>query len=45
MMKIYQKAYKRYQDACENYGIESLSMNLFVKHLTVEQLEEYLKGH
>jgi hypothetical protein len=42
-MEIYQKAYEYYQAACQNYGMESLNFNLFVKHLTKEQLDLYIK--
>jgi hypothetical protein len=42
-MEIYQKAYEYYRTVCQSYGMESLNFNLFVKHLTKEQLELYIK--
>lgn len=42
-MKIYQQAYERYQNACQNYGMKSMSIAQFVKNLTKEQLNEYMK--
>jgi hypothetical protein len=41
-MENYQKAYQHYQSACENYGMESMSFYQFLKHLTKEQLQEYM---
>lgn len=42
-MKIYQKAYECYRSACKNYGIKSMSIHQFVRNLTKEQLNEYMK--
>lgn len=42
-MEMYQKAYEYYKAACENNGVESLSIYQFVKYLTKEQLNEYNK--
>lgn len=42
-MEIYQKAYECYRAACQSYGMESLNIIQFVKHLTKEQLDEYIK--
>lgn len=42
-MEDYQKAYEHYRAACKRYGIKSMSFHQFVKHLTTEQLNEYMK--
>jgi hypothetical protein len=42
-MGMYQKAYERYRAACQNYGMESMKIDQFIRHLTKEQLHEYLK--
>ncbi|WP_203554039.1 hypothetical protein [Bacillus sp. B15-48] len=42
-MGMYQKAYESYCVACENYGMESMNIEQFIKNLTKEQLHEYLK--
>jgi hypothetical protein len=42
-MEMYQKAYECYRAACQSYGMESLNFNLFVKQLTKEQLDEFMK--
>ncbi|WP_187118969.1 hypothetical protein [Bacillus marasmi] len=42
-MDIYRQAYESYKSACENYGMESMNFNMFIKHLTDEQLSEFSK--
>lgn len=42
-MEKYREAYENYKEACERYGMESVNFHQFVQHLTVEQLNEYLK--
>ncbi|MFB6469068.1 hypothetical protein ACE38V_20150 [Cytobacillus sp. Hz8] len=42
-MDMYQKAYEYYKTACENNGVEWVSIHQFVKHLTMEQISEYSK--
>ncbi|WP_187292174.1 hypothetical protein [Bacillus sp. 1NLA3E] len=43
-MEMYREAYESYKEACENFGMESINFNHFVKHLTTEQLHEYSKN-
>ncbi|MEK4029530.1 MULTISPECIES: hypothetical protein [Bacillaceae] len=43
-MEMYREAYEYYMESCENYEMESISFYHFVKHLTEEQLQEYMKS-
>jgi hypothetical protein len=38
---MYRNAYESYKTACENYGMESIDFNKFVRHLTTEQLDQF----
>ncbi|MEX3622526.1 transcriptional regulator [Viridibacillus arvi] len=40
-MEMYREGYETYCLACENYGMESMNFYLFVKNLTVEQLNAF----
>lgn len=43
-MEFYREAYENYCTACENYGMETMTFNHFIKHLTKEQLHELSKA-
>ncbi len=40
-LDMYRNAYESYKSACENYGMESLNFNQFVRHLTIDQLDKF----
>jgi len=40
-MKMYQEGYERYRRACEEYGMESMNIHLFVRQLSRDQLNSY----
>lgn len=40
-MENYKEGYEIYRQACENYGLESMTYYLYLKHLTEEQLHAY----
>lgn len=42
-MDIYRQAYESYKSACENYGMESMNFAHFIKHLTIDQLNQFCK--
>ncbi|GLY10982.1 hypothetical protein ACP2W0_09410 [Pseudobacillus badius] len=42
-MEMYREAYEYYMESCENHEMESISFYHFVKHLTEDQLQGYLK--
>ena len=42
-MEINQKAYECYKAACEKHGIEWVNFNHFIKHLTPEQLNQFIR--
>ncbi|WP_203362547.1 hypothetical protein [Bacillus sp. REN10] len=42
-MEMYRIAYQYYTETCESYGMESINFHHFIKHLTEEQLQEYIK--
>lgn len=42
-MERYREAYEFYKTTCEKHGMESVNFYQFIKYLTEEQLDEYLK--
>ncbi|WP_275671474.1 hypothetical protein [Neobacillus kokaensis] len=40
---MYKRAYQYYRAACQRYDMDSLNFYQFLKDLTKEQLDEYLK--
>ncbi|HZG71537.1 MAG TPA: hypothetical protein VEY51_08355 [Chondromyces sp.] len=41
-MEIYKKAYERYLEKCEMYGLECIQFHYFMKHLTEEQMQQLI---
>lgn len=44
VMEMYREAYEYYMESCENHDMESISFYHFVRHLTEEQLQEYMNS-
>ncbi|WP_285767773.1 hypothetical protein [Peribacillus sp. SI8-4] len=42
-MNDHVKAYESYVKICERHEIESINIDLFIKNLTKDQLDEYSK--
>lgn len=42
-MEMTEKAYESYKAACEKHGIESMNYKHFIKHLTPEQLNQFMR--
>lgn len=40
-METSNKAYEKYLETCERYGVESVNFHFFINHLTEEQLIEF----